>query len=152
MNNKNLWIASSIGAVVSLLVSNLPFVNFINCLLCAGFWGSAIFAAWLYRRLGGTLTVADGIKVGALSGLIAGVAGFLLSFIGLTGIQGLLSGSEQFLPADALDSMQDITAIGAAVFNLIGVIMEIGFGALGGLIGAMLFRTDREAVKPIMQG
>ena len=37
MRNKNLWTASVIGAAVSLLVSNLPFINLINCLLCAGF-------------------------------------------------------------------------------------------------------------------
>ena len=43
MKNKNLWIASLAGAGVSLLASNLPFINLINCLLCAGFWGSAVF-------------------------------------------------------------------------------------------------------------
>ena len=81
MNNKNLWIASLSGAAVSLLATNLPYIGLINCMLCAGFWGSAVFAVWLYRRLGGKVTIPEGIKIGALSGLIAWAIGLLLSFL-----------------------------------------------------------------------
>ncbi len=83
MNTKNLWIASLSGAILSLLVSNLPYIGFVNCLLCGGFWGSALFAVWLYQRLSGTLTVRQGVKIGALTGLLAGLIGFALSFVGL---------------------------------------------------------------------
>ena len=143
MNTKNLWIAALSGAAASLLVTNLPYIGFVNCLLCAGFWGSAIFAVWLYRRLNGTLTVSNGVKIGALSGLIAWAVGFLLSFLGLAGIQGLLSGVGQMLPADATKDMQEIPAWAAILFNLSGVVFEAGFGAIGGWIGGVIFRTDR---------
>src|SRR5512136_518835 len=147
MNVKNFWIASLSGAALSLLVTNLPIVGFVNCLLCAGFWGSAIFAVWLYRRLGGTLTLGEGIRIGALSGLLAGLIGVLLSFTGLTGVQGLLSGLENTLPPGSLGDIPAIPEWGGTVANLLGVLMEIVFGIIGGWIGGAIFRTDRLAKK-----
>ena len=87
------------GAVVTTLVSNLPFVGFINCLLFAGFWGSAIFAVWLYRRLNGSVTLSEAVRLGALTGLCAGALGFALSFLGLAGFQGTANELSQILPA-----------------------------------------------------
>jgi hypothetical protein len=147
MNTKNVWIASLSAAALSLLVSNLPFIGFVNCLLCAGFWGSAIFAVWLYRRLSGTVTIREGVKLGALTGLIAGVLGFLLSFVGLAGAQGFLNGAQQFLPADATQGMNDIPAWGAYIFNLMGVVFNVVFGALGGWIGGIIFDPNRKVGK-----
>ena len=147
MNTKNLWIACLSGAGMSLLVTNLPYIGLINCLLCAGFWGSAIFAVWLYRRLNGNLTVSDGAKIGALSGLIAWAIGFLLSFTGLTGIQGMMNGAEQFLPAEATQGMQDIQTWAATLINFLSVLLEVTFGVIGGWIGGAIFRTDRMIVK-----
>jgi hypothetical protein len=144
MNTKNLWIAVLSGAVLTTLVSNLPFVGFINCLLCAGFWGSAIFAVWLYRRLSGELTVGEGVRIGALTGLCAGVLGFALSFLGLAGVQGFASGAEQFLPAETLGDV-GISAGDALIFNVLGVLFNIIFGTVGGWIGAAIFRPKREA-------
>jgi hypothetical protein len=146
MNTKNLWIAIASGAVLSLLVSNLPFIGFVNCFLCSGFWGSAIFAVWLYQRLGSTLTTRQGVKIGALSGLIAGVIGFALGFVGLAGAQGFLNTAQQFLPGDATQGMNDIPAWGAYIFNFLGVVLEVGFGALGGWIGALIFNRNRKTV------
>jgi hypothetical protein len=151
MNTKNLWIASLSGAALSLLVANLPFIGFVNCLLGCGFWGSAIFAVWLYQRLGSAVSVRQGIRVGALSGLIAGVVGFGLSFIGLAGAQGLLNSAQQFLPADATQGMEDIPAWGAYIFNFLGVLVELGFGALGGWIGAMIFDPNRKGRKELVK-
>jgi hypothetical protein len=141
MNTKNLWIASLAGAVLTTLVSNLPLVGFVNCLLCGGFWGSAIFAVWLYRRLAGNLVARQGVSIGALTGLLAGLLGFLLSFAGLSGAQGFLNSSRQLLGPDAIQGMQAIPAWGGIIFNLIGVVFNIGFGALGGWIGGAIFRT-----------
>ena len=147
MNSKSLWIASLSGAALSLLVSNLPIIGFVNCLLFSGFWGSAIFAVWLYRRLGNTLSIRQGISIGALSGLIAGVLGFALSFAGLAGAQGLLNAAQLVLPADATKGMNDIPAWGAYIFNSFGVLFNVGFGALGGWIGAIIFDRNRQTRK-----
>ena len=40
MNTRILWIASLSGAVLTTLVSNLPLIGFVNCLICGGFWGN----------------------------------------------------------------------------------------------------------------
>jgi hypothetical protein len=147
MNTKNLWIASLTGAALTTLVSDLPFVGFVNCLLCGGFWGSAIFAVWLYRRLSGTVTIRQGVNIGLLTGLLAGLIGFVLSFAGLTGAQGFLNSARQFLPADATQGMNAIPAWGALVFNFLGVLFNTGFGALGGWLGGIIFNPDRKAGK-----
>jgi tellurite resistance protein TehA-like permease len=57
MNIVSLLIASLISAVVTTALSNIPYLNLINCLLCAGFWAGAILAAWVYKRLTGSLTL-----------------------------------------------------------------------------------------------
>jgi hypothetical protein len=147
MNAKNLWIASLSGAVLTTLVSNLPFIGFVNCLLCGGFWGSAIFAVWFYKRLSGNLTVRQGVTIGALTGLLAGLLGFALSFAGLAGAQGFLNSARQFLPTDATQGMNDLPAWGAIVFNLAGVLFNVGFGALGGWIGGVLLNPAHKTGK-----
>jgi hypothetical protein len=145
MNTKNLWIASLSGAALTTLVSNLPFIGLVNCLFCAGFWGSAIFAVWLYRRLSGTLTVRQGVGIGALNGLLAGILGFALSFAGLTGAQGYLNSYSQLLPQDALQGMEEVPEWAGLVFNLVGVLFNVIFGTLGGWIGGAILRSHREA-------
>jgi hypothetical protein len=144
MNSKSFWTASVSGAVLSLLVSNLPIISFVNCLLCGGFWGSAIFAVWLYQRLGNEVSIRQGVSVGAVSGLISGILGFALSFVGLAGAQGFLNTAQQFLPPDATKGMEDLPIWGAYIFNFLGVILEVGFGALGGWIGAVIFDPNRK--------
>jgi hypothetical protein len=119
MSTKSMWIASLGGAAVSLLLANLPFISFVNCLLCCGFWGSAIFAVWLYQRLGNTVSIRQGVIVGTLAGLIAGIVGFALSFAGLAGLQGMLNNAQVFLPADATKGMEDLPAWGAYIFNFL---------------------------------
>lgn len=148
MNAKNLWVACLSGAVITTLISNLPIIGLVNCLLCAGFWGSAIFSVWLYRRLSGAVTVGQGVRVGALTGLCAGVLGFLLGFIGLTGAAGLTHVFSSYLPADTAQGMDStMQALGSIVFNLIGVVFNIIFGTIGGWIGGAIFKTNPQAGK-----
>ena len=142
MNTRNLWIACLSGAVLTTLVSNLPIIGLVNCLLCAGFWGSAIFAVWLYRRLSGTPTTRQSVQIGVLTGLLAGLLGFALSFAGLSGAQGFLNTYGRLASPDAFKGMEDLPAWAGIVFNLMGVVFNVGFGALGGLIGGALFNRS----------
>ena len=144
MNTKNLWIAVLSGAVLTTLVSNLPFIGFINILCFAGFWGSAIFAVWLYRRLGEPVTVSSGVRIGLLTGACAGVLGFGLSFLDLAGWQGMVAGIEQFIPADAAKG-EEIPTWGVIAFNLAGVLMNLLFGTIGGWIGGVIFQLRQKA-------
>ncbi len=145
MNIKNMWIAALSGAALTTLVSNLPFIDLVNFLCFFGFWGGAILTVWLYRRLNGTLTVSEGLRLGVLTGLCAGVLGFALSFLGLTGFQGIANELVQILPAEDAREMENIPAWGILVFNLVGVLFNMIFGAIGGWIGGVIFRADRVA-------
>ena len=133
MNAKNLWIAALSGAVVTTLLANVPVVDFINLLLCAGFWGSAVFAVWLYRRLNGNLTLGQGVGIGALTGLLAGVLGFSISFLGLAGLQGIVNEIKLFAGAENVGTI-DFSLGEAIAFNTVGVMINILFGAIGGVI------------------
>lgn len=147
MNNKHLWIAAVSGAALTTLVSNLPFIDLVNILCFAGFWGCAILAVWVYRHFNGNLTTWDGVRIGALTGLFAGMLGFAFSFLGMAGLQGLVNGMRLFLSPEDLQSIQDYSMVDALVFNTIGVLFNIFFGTIGGLIGGVIFRTDRMTQK-----
>lgn len=147
MNTKNFWLAATAGGVLSLLVTNLPYIGFINCLLCVGFWGSAIFSVWLFRRLNGTVNMRQAVKVGVFSGLIAGVVGLLLSFLGLAGVQGLMNGLDGILSAEDLQGLEEIPSWAGWLINILGVFFEIGCGALGGWLGGTFFNPNRNSRK-----
>jgi hypothetical protein len=143
MNTKNLWIAALSGAVLPTLVSNLPFINLVNCVFFVGFWGSAIFAVWFYRRMSGSITVGEGVRLGALTGLCAGALGFVLSFLGWAGVQGLINELKPFMTMEDLQNVQQIPSWVGITFNLLGVIINVLCGTFGGWIGGLIFRTDR---------
>jgi hypothetical protein len=141
MNAKNLVVAGLIGAAAGLVFANVPILNLTNCLLCAPFWASAILAVWIYKRQTGTLTLGQGVIIGTAAGLAAGAAGFFLSFVGLAGGEALMNSYKAVIPSDAgLELPADIPG---ALFNLCGVGVEAVFGAIGGLIGGLLFRTQK---------
>ncbi len=143
MKTKNFWIAALSGAALTTLVSNLPFIGLVNILCFAGFWGGSIFSVWLYRRLNGTLTAGDGLRLGVMTGLCAGALGFGLSFAGLAGLQGLVNELKPLLSAQDLQNAQSYTMVEAIGFNLVGVLFNVIFGTIGGWIGGLIFRTDR---------
>ena len=144
MNTRNLLIASLVGGVVSTILSNVPVVNFVNCLLCAGFWGGPLLAVWLYKRQTGTVSLGQGVGVGILAGVWAGVFGFALSLVGLAGAAALMKSYAQYLPPEA--GMGDVpTGPASVLIDLVGVGVNIVFGAIGGLIGGAIFRTKPSA-------
>jgi hypothetical protein len=148
MNTRSLWIAALSGAVLTTLFSNLPVIGVFNCVVCAWFWGGGLFAIWLYRRLSGGLpTMRQGLTIGALTGVLAGALGFTLSFVGFSGMQGLMNDSSGLLGPDASSGMQDMPAWAPIVFNLIGVVFNIVFGTVGGWLGVTLLNRNRPAAK-----
>jgi hypothetical protein len=140
MKNRNLLIASLIGGLASTALSNIPVINLVNCILCAGFWGGPLLAVWYYKRQTSPLTMGMAVSVGVLAGVWAGVFGFLLSFVGWAGAGALMKSYTQFLPPTA---SVELPPEGAAsvLFNLVGVGVNILFGLIGGLIGGAIFKT-----------
>jgi hypothetical protein len=147
MNTKNLLISSLVGGLVITVLANVPILNFINCLLCAGFWGGAILAVWLYKRQTGSVTLGQAVAVGTLAGLFGGVIGFLLSFTGWTGAQALMDSYAQFIPSDDA-AAAPLEGVAAMAFNVLGLMTIIVLGAIGGLIGGAIFKTRTPPTPP----
>jgi hypothetical protein len=53
----------------------------------------------------------------------------------------------RILPAEDMQDINNVPAWGVWVFNLVGVLFNVIFGTLGGLIGGAILRTDRGARK-----
>ena len=146
MNTKHLLVASLAGGLISVVLANTPYVNLINLLVCAGFWFGPLVAVWLYRRLGGTLTLGQAMVIGLLAGAWHGLFGLVLSPLGLAGAGGLLNELRAILPAQDLPDVEPgLTGMGGLLFNLAGVAVDLAFGFIGGLIGGALFRARRVA-------
>jgi hypothetical protein len=147
MNTKNILITGLVGAIITLLLTNIPIVSLVNCLICAGFWLGPLFATWLYKRMTGTLSTKEGVWVGVTAGVIAGVIGFLLSFIGAAGAAGIINQLNTVLPAQDQINMGGLEAgVLNIVVTLIGVIFDIIVGAIGGLVGAAIFKDKTQPV------
>jgi hypothetical protein len=141
MNTKNLLIAALVGGVVTEILTNVPIINLLGCVLCLSFWIGPLLAVWLYRRLQGDVTLGQGTGIGVLAGVIAGVIGFLLSFANLSGLSSFVNGLRPFLSAQDLQNIESpLSGPLLIVFNLVGVGITILFGAIGGLIGGAIFK------------
>jgi hypothetical protein len=150
MNTKNILIAGLVGAVITLALTNIPFVNLVNCLICAGFWVGPLFATWLYKRNTGSITTKEGIWVGVVAGAIAGVIGFLLSLVGVAGAAGMVNQVNEFLPAQDQINMGGIEGVvGNIIITCFGVIFDIVVGAIGGWIGSAIFKNKSQAATPV---
>lgn len=145
MNKRNLLVASLVGGLASTILSNVPVLNLVNCLLCAGFWAGPLLAVWLYKRQAGTLTLGQGVGVGVLAGVWAGVFGFILSLVGLAGAAALMKSYAPYLPpGSGVESLR--RGATSLLFDLFGVGFNILFGAIGGLIGGAIFQTKPAAL------
>lgn len=141
MNTKYLWIAGLTGGLVSTVLVNTPFVNWLNLLLCAGFWAGPLLAVWLYRRQEGSVTLSQAMLVGMLAGALHGLLGVLLSPLGLAGAGGVLNGLSQVAPSQ--DLLHALSGVGGVLFNLVGILVDVAFGFIGGLLGGAIFGARR---------
>jgi hypothetical protein len=141
MNKQTLLLASLLGGIISTILCNTPFLNLVNILLCAGFWIGAIVAVGIYKSRIGAVSLREGILIGALSGVWAGVFGIALSFVGLAGASALANSFGPLLPANSTTEIYNrLAGGGGMMFNICGVFTDILFGGLGGLMGGALFR------------
>jgi hypothetical protein len=152
MNTKNLIIASLIGGLISIILSNVPILNFINCILCAGFWLGPLFAVWFYKRQSGTVTLGQGAAIGALAGVWAGVFGLILALFNFAGFASMIETYAQFMPPDAVDMDPSLIGTMGWLFNFLGVGFDIVVGTIGGLVGGAIWRTRTPAPPPASVG
>jgi hypothetical protein len=145
MNTRAFLIASLIAGVVMGLLGGLPIISIANCVLCMWVWASAIFAVWLYRRFEGSqplVTLGQGALLGVVTGLIGAVIVLLISLI------------TKQAATDAIMSAFETAGMEAPGFFatgaiLVGIVIDLVlysiFGAIGGLIGAAIFKPKAPA-------
>lgn len=152
MNTKNLLIAGSVGGLATVILTNVPFLNLLTCVFCASFWVGPLFAVWLYRRLDGQVTLNQGLGIGALAGVVAGLIGFILSFFNLAGVGDLaeiMSGMPGVQPQDLQQMEAMFSGPLLILFNLIGAFITFIFGVVGGLIGGAIFKSKTAGATPV---
>jgi hypothetical protein len=146
MNTRSYFLSALIAGAVIGVLGNFPLVNFVNCLLCIWVWLGAGLAVFLYTRFqpgDPSLTVGQGAGLGAVSGVIGALVGAvvyaLTSFITLPMFQSIVDAiEEQGISTQLSSGFWGFFGVG--FFACLNLILYPLFGALGGLIGASLFR------------
>ena len=144
MNNRTMILSALVGALVMVVLSNVPILNLINCLLCAGVWLGGMAAVWFYRRQSG---MAVTIGQGAMLGVVAGIIGAVLSSI----ISAIFGADAMQAAIDADPTGQAASLLGGFVGGgasfiisfLFNIILYPLFGAIGGAILAALTQPKK---------
>jgi hypothetical protein len=124
MSDDDTWTNALLGAVVTVLTTFTGFAPLI---------GGAV-AGYLNRH--------DGVKVGALSGVIASIPILLIAvfFGSIFAFMPVMGGMMGAGPGAGFAGAMGITVI---VFGLtFALVYSVGLGALGGYLGEYLYRED----------
>ncbi|MGE5222718.1 MAG: hypothetical protein ACM3PY_09780 [Omnitrophica WOR_2 bacterium] len=137
LNQRSFLLAGLIAGLGIGLLSTIPFVNCLNCLLFAWVWGGGIAAVSLYRRYEKQpfVPVAQGLFIGALAGAIGAVVGGLLSIL-FGGIGFAVSDTLRQVAGDTGSSISNfLFSTGFNFFSMLWHIILYGvIGAIGGFI------------------
>jgi hypothetical protein len=147
MDNKTMFLAALVGGLVMVVLTQVPVLNLINCLICAGLWIGGIAAVWFYRRQTGQfVSGGQGAVLGAIAGLIGAVLGAIVGTI----FGGALLSS--MIAADPTGTASDLLG-GLAVsgtVSIVGFIFNIIlyplFGAIGGAAYASIAKPPAPKV------
>ena len=143
MNAKFFLLTSLIVGVAMGVLSSIPVVSIVNCLLCGWLWLGGIFGVWLYRNFSHqTLDMGKGALLGLVSGLVAAVIATLLGLV--------FSGNVAAISPEQMAQLEEVMGESAQIFNDPATMTVIGLGitlvlypvfaAIGGLIGAAIFK------------
>ena len=150
--------AAAIGGGAAGIASQIPIVNFANCLCCALVVGGGMLAVYLAMRdepPTPTAPYGDGAMIGVLAGVVAAVVGAIVAIpmrmiVGdpTEMIRGIMEGFEG-VPPEVLDALSGdetgrVAVFGAVAF-LVGLVVDVVFSAIGGVIGAAVFHKKRQA-------
>jgi hypothetical protein len=158
MNTRSLFLSAGIAGLIIGVLSGIPFVNIVNCLLCTWVWAGGILAVYLYQRNEPTALMVKP-EQGALLGAIAGVIGAIVvtilgAIIGGAGNAALISMIQDNpqLQEQFGDYLGQLAVQGG--FSLLGLmcnsVIYAAFGAIGGLIGAAVLKPKASPPPPAM--
>jgi hypothetical protein len=145
------------GGLVIGVLSGVPFLNFVNCVCCAGVLLGGFIAVMLYSKNFTPemppMEAGDCAAVGVLAGVIGAVVDtgislfVIMTFGNVLGdtLMEVLTEANIDLPEETWDQLRMLldeeTAAVALGFNfLVSIFIMSLFGLLGGLIGFTLFR------------
>jgi hypothetical protein len=152
LNQRSLVMSALIAGVGMGLLSSIPLVACVNCLLLAWVWGGAIAAVSIYRRYenGVFLNNTQGAVIGAAAGIvgaiIAGIASLLLSSVSVAAMESLRA----YAGESGVDVPGFVFGAGANIVGtLINLVLFAVVGAIGGLIAtALIWKAPVAAVPP----
>lgn len=149
---QSILLGSAVGTVLS-----TSYLGIINCLCCAGIIAGAMVAVWHYTT-NNTLTISagTGASMGAIVGIVAVVASTILNLILIkAGVRSDLAVNNFFLdqfgdsmPPEAYDQIVEqmntpVTLVSYIKSAWIAFLIGPIFGALGGVIGAAMFKKGK---------
>ncbi|MDX1429663.1 MAG: DUF4199 domain-containing protein [Rhodothermales bacterium] len=145
------------SAVVTVLSTS--YLGLINCLCCAGVVIGAMVAVWHYTSTNSlTMKTGEGavlgLTVAIIGSLISAVLDYVLIKMGIRADQAImqiiLDTMGDQMPPESYDQMieqmeQPVTIAGFAMQAVFGVVIAGIFGAIGGVIGASIFKKGDDA-------
>lgn len=151
-----------IGASVIFVIGVVPFLNLINA-CCLGMLLGGGVAVWHYvNQYNLALTSGEGFKLGAMAGLLGGLAGLVVGYVlivlfdyqpGAEAIKELMLnifGDDPTVRAQMEESFREQSANALSAGNIaIGAISTIIiyplFAGLGGIIAASMFKRGSQS-------
>lgn len=151
LNQRSFMMAALIAGVGIGLLSSIPLISCVNCLLLAWVWGGGIAAVSLYRRsenhvfLNNTQGAVLGAAAGIVGAIIGGIAALLLSGVTTAAMQALST----YAGESGVNVPGFLVGAGANIFGmLINIVIYAVVGAVGGLIATALIWKNPAAVVP----
>lgn len=148
--SQSVFLAGAAAGVAAVLSGLIPTVG--ECLACLAYIAAGLVAVWHYTdRHQLTMKGGQGLSLGALAGLVATLVQTVLEqlfvLIGLkpTWLEEMRRGFEQSgLDPAQIDQMQELMSSPFAVVGVILIWLVLGAiaGAMGGVIGANIFKSD----------
>jgi hypothetical protein len=152
LNTRSFIMSGLIAGVAMGLLSNIPLVACLNCLLFAWVWGGGIGAVYLYRRSEKQVQVTNtqGLVLGAAAGVVGAIIGGLAAAV----FGGLTLGLRDMLASRIGDYASTMSSLLASTgFHILDVIRNIFIygivGAIGGVIAtALIWKASSGSVPP----
>jgi hypothetical protein len=156
------------GGVIMGAISGIPFLNFINCLCCAGIIFGGFMAVFFYNKDlkpgDPPLMSSDALQLGALAGVFGAITGDILTIILHFALGNIVAGTTggmimsmydrlgilDKMPPEALEQMQEGFKSQAlsALAIIPPFIIDPLFGLIGGLIGGSVYKSKGPAAQP----
>ena len=149
-----------LGGLAIGVLSALPVINFANCCCAWILFGGALAAYLMQQNHQEPIQIGDGAIVGLLAGLVGAFVWLIISVPISAAMAPLQSEMSQRVLRDAsdlapefralLESLSGGPAIGIGLLFgfLVMLVASTFFAMLGGLFGALIFRTSQAPVVP----